>query len=218
MSLPLTSKNKKFTVPKTGHQYAYVHHTPSDPSRSTILLLHGFPSTSHDWQYQIPFLTSLGYGVIAPDLLGYGDSSKPLDVEPYIGPSMAADIISVLDHENISSVVGIGHDWGTYLLTHLILWHPERIKGSVFVSVAFHVPGREMNVEVLNEMTKRIVGYEALGYWLFFIARDAGKVIGRNVSITLFSCRFLLRISTNPALGGRWPFAKKSEMCHPTTR
>lgn len=131
---------------------------------------------------------------------------------------MAADIISVLDHENISSVVGIGHDWGTYLLTHLILWHPERIKGSVFVSVAFHVPGREMNVEVLNEMTKRIVGYEALGYWLFFIARDAGKVIGRNVSITLFSCRFLLRISTNPALGGRWPFAKKSEMCHPTTR
>ncbi|KXH39089.1 hypothetical protein CSAL01_13668 [Colletotrichum salicis] len=155
MSLSLSSKNKSFTVAKTGHKYAYVHHAPSNPSKPTLLLLHGFPSTSYDWRHQIPFLTSLGYGVIVPDLLGYGSSSKPLDVELYIGQSMAADMISVLDHEGINSVIGVGHDWGTYLLTHLILWYPERVEKCVFVSVAFHVPGKNMNVQALNEMTKK---------------------------------------------------------------
>ncbi|KAH7162048.1 Alpha/Beta hydrolase protein [Dactylonectria estremocensis] len=180
MSSSLSSKNKIFTVAKTGHKYAYVHHPPSNPNKPTLLLLHGFPSTSYDWRHQIPFLTTLGYGVIVPDLLGYGSSSKPLDVEPYIGQSMAADMISVLDHEGINSIVGVGHDWGTYLLTHLILWYPERVERCVFVSVAFHVPGRKMDVQALNEMTRNAVGYEALGYWLFFTAPGSGKVIGDN--------------------------------------
>jgi pimeloyl-ACP methyl ester carboxylesterase len=176
------SNKKSFTVAKTGHTYAYVHCPPSNPSKPTILLLHGFPSTSYDWRHQIPFLTTLGYGVIVPDLLGNGSSSKPLEVEPYIGPSMAADMIAILDHENINSVVGVAHDWGTYLLTHLILWYPDRIQRSVFISVAFHIPGRKMDVHFLNEMTKKMVGYEALGYWIFFNTPESGTLIGDNVS------------------------------------
>lgn len=100
---------------------------------------------------------------------------------------MAADMISVLDHEGINCVVGVGHDWGTYLLTHLILWYPARVERCVFVSVAFHVPGQKMDVQVLNDMTKKAVGYEALGYWMFFTAPGSGKVIGDNVSTALFS-------------------------------
>lgn len=174
--------NKTFHVAKSGNKYAYVHHAPSDSGKATLLLLHGFPSTSYDWRHQIPFLVSLGYGVLAPDLLGYGSSSKPLAVEPYIGKSMASDIIYILDHECINSVIGIGHDWGTYLLSQLIIWFPTRIESCVFVSVPFHVPGRKTDAKAVNEKTKKALGFETLGYWMFLTAPGAGKVIGDNVS------------------------------------
>lgn len=41
------------------------------------LLLHGFPESRHSWRYQIPMLAELGWRVIAPDLRGYGLSSRP---------------------------------------------------------------------------------------------------------------------------------------------
>lgn len=91
-------------------------------------------------------------------------------------------MISILDHENIKTVIGVGHDWGTYLLSQLIIWYPKRIERCVFVSVPFHVPGRKTDVEVVNEKSRREVGFEVLGYWMFLTQEGAGKVIGDNVS------------------------------------
>lgn len=172
----------RLTVAKSGHTYAYIHHPPSTSNKPTLLLLHGFPSTSYDWRHQIPYLKSLGYGVLVPDLLGYGLSSKPFAVEPYIGHFMASDMVSILDHESIQAVIGVGHDWGTYLLSQLILWYPDRIARCVFVSVPFHVPGRKTDAEAVNQKSRKALGFETLGYWMFLTASDAGKVIGDNVS------------------------------------
>lgn len=99
-------------------------------------------------------------------------------MEPYIGSSMAADRISILDHEGLKTVVGVGHDWGTYLLSQLIIWNPERIERCVFVSVPFHVPGRKTDAKALNEKSKKALGFETLGYWMFLTAPGAGKIIG----------------------------------------
>ena len=41
------------------------------------LCLHGFPEHAHSWRYQMPLLASLGYEVWAPNLRGYGRSSRP---------------------------------------------------------------------------------------------------------------------------------------------
>jgi soluble epoxide hydrolase/lipid-phosphate phosphatase len=114
--------NKIHYVPSSGHIYAYIHNPPSYPLKPTLLFLHGFPSTSHDWRHQISYFRSKGYGVLAPDLLGNGGSSKPLNVEDYMGSVMANDIVSILDGEgNIGEIVGIAHDWGTYLLSKYVL-------------------------------------------------------------------------------------------------
>ena len=47
---------------------------------SAVILLHGFPSSSFVWRKTIPYLAGIRK-VIAPDMLGYGRSDKPLHVE-----------------------------------------------------------------------------------------------------------------------------------------
>ena len=90
----------------------YVHVKPSTSSNKPyILLLHGFPSSSYDWRHQIDFLAKEGYGVLAPDLLGYGDTDKPTDIEAYKGKKMAGEAASLLDALGIDLAIGVGHDW-----------------------------------------------------------------------------------------------------------
>ncbi|KZP02305.1 alpha/beta-hydrolase, partial [Athelia psychrophila] len=66
---------KDLTVSR-GINYHY-YFSPARDSNPTILFLHGFPSTSYDWRHEAAFFTARGFGVIVPDLLGYGGTAKP---------------------------------------------------------------------------------------------------------------------------------------------
>jgi soluble epoxide hydrolase/lipid-phosphate phosphatase len=90
--------------------YNYVHIPPADAGKY-ILFLHGFPSSSYDWHHQIEHFSKKGYGVLVPDLLGFGGSSKPLELQAYKGKAMAQDVIEILKHEKIELVKGVAHDW-----------------------------------------------------------------------------------------------------------
>jgi pimeloyl-ACP methyl ester carboxylesterase len=94
-----------------GLVYSYVHVAPKTPSGTYLLFLHGFPSTSYHWRYQIHFFAKKGYGILAPDLLGFGTTSKPRSLEMYKAKDMASDIVDIMRAENVDKVVGIGHDW-----------------------------------------------------------------------------------------------------------
>lgn len=96
-------------LPK-GTTYNYVFSRPHK-NKPYILFLHGFPSSSYDWRHQIHFFVDAGYGVIAPDLLGYGGTEKPLELEAYRLKTMSDDIASILDHHEIEQVIAVGHDW-----------------------------------------------------------------------------------------------------------
>jgi soluble epoxide hydrolase/lipid-phosphate phosphatase len=97
--------------------YSYIHILPqtsssnAGPKKGYILFLHGFPSSSYDWHHQIAHFSANGYGLIVPDLLGYGESDKPREGSFYTGKGMASDIAEILEHESIREVVGVGHDW-----------------------------------------------------------------------------------------------------------
>lgn len=91
--------------------YSYIHIPPQLPKTQYILFLHGFPSTSRDWRHQISFFTAKGYGILAPDLLGFGETSKPSELEMYRGEGMASDIVEILVSEGVEVVVGVAHDW-----------------------------------------------------------------------------------------------------------
>lgn len=92
----------------TGYSYVYIAAVARKP---TFLLIHGFPSSSYDWRHQIKYLSAKGFGVIAPDLLGYGDTDSPLEVEAYSTKRMSDHVAEILKRENVESVIGVGHDW-----------------------------------------------------------------------------------------------------------
>ena len=52
-----------------GYNYHYFYTAPAE-GRPTLLLLHGFPTNSLDWEHVVDYFSKKGYGAIVPDLLG----------------------------------------------------------------------------------------------------------------------------------------------------
>src|SRR5436305_2406122 len=80
-----------------------------------VLLLHGFPDSSHLWRHQIAALAGAGYRVIAPDLRGFGQSDRPEGVDSYRLERLLGDVIGLLDLIDAERVRVVGHDWGAFL-------------------------------------------------------------------------------------------------------
>ena len=84
----------------------YVSAGTGDP----VALLHGWPQTWYMWRNVIPVLAE-NYRVIAPDLRGLGQSSRP--AEGYDKKTIAADIVELIhDHLGLGPIHLVGHDWG----------------------------------------------------------------------------------------------------------
>ncbi|KIY00265.1 uncharacterized protein Z520_03950 [Fonsecaea multimorphosa CBS 102226] len=164
----------------SGVTYGYVH-VAASPYKSTILFLHGFPSSSYGWRHQVSHFASAGYGVLAPDLLGYGATDQPQSAQEYTARKMASEIVEILDHETIRGPIhGVGHDWGSFLLSRLANYHRERFQSYSFLDVAYMVPGVEFDVDAFEESAKAQFGYVQFGFWKFLIEDDAAALIGQH--------------------------------------
>ena len=115
-----------------GKRLAYIEEGHGDP----IVLLHGNPTSSYLWRNVIPELMASGR-VIAPDLIGQGDSEKLSASE---GPGRCifevayeylAGLLSELDAEQ--NVVLVGHDWGSALGFHWARIHPDLVRGIAYM-------------------------------------------------------------------------------------
>lgn len=83
----------------------------TDKPIATILLIHGFPQTSHQFRHIIPVLTFQGYRCIAPDYRGAGSSKSLSNSHDFRKTTMAQDVIHLLDHLNITEPIHVvGHD------------------------------------------------------------------------------------------------------------
>lgn len=128
--------------------YHYLLSPPSNnatDARDTIFLVHGFPDLSHGWRYQIPYLNSLGYQIVAPDMLGYGRSSAPYDINNFSLKHMSDDLATLIRKvvgDNQQVILG-GHDWGGAMVYRAALWEPELYKGIFSVCTPFFPPATE---------------------------------------------------------------------------
>ena len=99
------------------------------------LLLHGWPDSARLWRFQIPALVDAGLRVIAPDLRGFGDSDKPVDVAAYRVTESVRDMTALLDALDIERVSVVGHDWGAPVAWLLSTFAPRRVQRLVALSV-----------------------------------------------------------------------------------
>ncbi|KAF5667259.1 epoxide hydrolase [Fusarium heterosporum] len=171
--------NKRFTT-SDGDTYVY-DFVPAKDNKVTFLFIHGCPSSRYDWRHQIADLSEAGYGAIAPDCLGYGDSDKRADLEAYNLKRLSGHFVELLDHENIDKVIGVSHDWGSMVMSRVVVWHPDRFVKLVFMSAGYTAPGVFFDIDGLNVWSQKELGYTQLGYWYFFNSYDAERVILNNL-------------------------------------
>ncbi|KAF2148902.1 alpha/beta-hydrolase [Myriangium duriaei CBS 260.36] len=176
-----SSETRTITVPR-GLKYGLVY-IPPKQGKPTLLFLHGFPNFAYDWRHQINCFRREDYGIIAPDLLGYGSTDKPRDHHEYRMKAMAGDVVAILDELKVDEAIGVGHDWGSALLSAISAYHPTRISAYAYLAVGYSPPGR-MPVEEMNERSKQSLGYEAGGYIVFFCEPDSASLLDRNVEST----------------------------------
>ncbi len=102
-----------------------------------VVLLHGIPQTSHEWRYVMPRLAEK-YTVIAPDLRGLGDSTRPAGA--YDKKTLGADIAAlVMDHLRFKRFHLVGHDWGGPVAFSLAAHHPDAVRTLSILDVV--IPG-----------------------------------------------------------------------------
>ena len=88
----------------------YVDEGPKDAD--PILMLHGEPSWSYLYRNMIPICAAAGHRVIAPDLIGFGKSDKPIEIKSYSYQShmdWMQSLIDQLDLKNITLVLSLIH-------------------------------------------------------------------------------------------------------------
>lgn len=81
-------------------------------SEKLALCLHGFPELHYSWRYQMPLLAKMGYRVWAPNMRGYGGTTRPLDKKAYRLDNLTEDVAALIDASGAKEVTLIAHDWG----------------------------------------------------------------------------------------------------------
>jgi len=129
IGLPLSQLPAWREVRANGIQIAAMVKLEPGQSPPPVVLLHGFPELAFSWRHQIPALPAAGFGVIAPDLRGYGRTGAQGDVADYRMANLARDVIGLLDALQIERAAMVGHDFGGALAWTLARDHASRVLG-----------------------------------------------------------------------------------------
>ena len=113
---------------------ARVHYQEfGDPSRPTIILIHGYTASLYVWKTTAPMLANAGFHVIAIDLVGFGYSDKPSWFD-YAITSHARMIARFMNRLGIGRASVVGSSYGGAVAATLALDYPERVEKLVLVS------------------------------------------------------------------------------------
>ncbi len=150
-----------------GLRVAVVEDGPADGE--TVLLLHGEPSWSFLYRRVIPVLTGAGLRVVAPDLVGFGRSDKPVNRADYTYARHVAWMReALLDRLGLRDVTLVGQDWGGLIGLRLVAEHPDRFARVVVANTGLPTGDQPMS--------------EAFLAWQRFSQESPRFEIGRVVS------------------------------------
>ncbi|KAK2038399.1 alpha/beta-hydrolase [Colletotrichum somersetense] len=187
------------TATLNGVNYNYIHAEPAGEAVGTIFLIHGWPDLSLGWRKQIPYLLSKGLRVIVPDMMGYGGTDAPEDLNLYTTKRASDDIAALASHLGVSRIVLGGHDWGGAVVYRAALWHPELVAAFFVVSTPF-APPRVTYVD-------QALAIPTLHYQLQFRTDDVQNYIGPDNAQNATRVRQVLNtIYGSRTTSGAWAF------------
>ncbi|MEW4467294.1 alpha/beta fold hydrolase [Parasphingorhabdus sp. JC815] len=99
------------------------------------LCLHGFPELHYSWRFQIPILVEQGYRVWAPNMRGYGGSSKPETLRDYALDHLCADVAALIDASGAREITIFAHDWGAIIAWAFAIQQIRPLKQLVIMNV-----------------------------------------------------------------------------------
>lgn len=144
------------------------------------LCLHGFPESKFSWRFQLPLLAGLGYLAWAPDLRGYGGSSRPKGVAAYDIDRLVADVEGLIAASGASETLLIAHDWGAIIAWHCAMRRIRTLSRLVIMNVPH--PTRFAEDIASNPAQRRKSWYVAFFQlpWLpeFALTRNGARAIG----------------------------------------
>ncbi|MDY0265106.1 MAG: alpha/beta hydrolase [Sulfurospirillum cavolei] len=162
-----------------------------------ILLLHGHPESYLIWRDIAPALAQK-YRVVATDLRGYGDSSKPVGLEDHSNYSkrvMAQDNVRVMKKLGIAKFHLVGHDRGARVAHRLILDHPEKVSTCTLMDI---LPTYDMYEETNREFATKY------WHWFFYIQKFPFPERALSVDPAFF-IHFNLTNKVGPKAAKRFP-------------
>lgn len=169
---------ESFTISTQSNPAVSIYGLRSGDSSSKLpplLLLHGFPQSRHIWHRVAPQVIDK-YTVIIPDLRGYGESSKPEQVEAYAKSAMARDFVAVMDQLGFDSFYVCAHDRGARVAHKLCVDFPQRVRKAIFLDIC---PTLAMYSSTNFDFAK------AYFHWFFLVQKEPlpETLIGGNPRI-----------------------------------
>jgi len=145
-----------------------MHYVDQGPAKAyPILMLHGEPTWSYLYRHMIPICAAAGHRVIAPDLIGFGKSDKPINFEDYSYKNHVEWLFRFITHLDLKNITLVCQDWGSLLGLRLAAENADRFK-AIVVGNGFLPTGEEKQSKVLK-------------YWRLFAAKSPWFPIARIV-------------------------------------
>ena len=105
---------------------------------SPAVLVHGFAASNYDWVYLTPDLINCGYQVIAPDLIGHGNSNFGKSTDGYTFDVLYQHFADWIDSLNFDQKLTlIGHSMGGLITLNYALQNPDKTHNMVLIDPYF---------------------------------------------------------------------------------
>lgn len=115
-----------------------------------IVCVHGWPELGYSWRHQVGHFAARGFRVAAPDMRGYGGSSKPREIADYTLKNLASDVAAVIDRLGNGKAIVFGHDWGAPISWTTALLHPDKVSAIALLSVPYIQLGESSFVDMMK--------------------------------------------------------------------
>ncbi|HET7143796.1 MAG TPA: alpha/beta hydrolase [Anaerolineales bacterium] len=139
-----------------------------------VILTHGLAASLHDWDELLPALAENGYAGYALDLLGHGESYKPIDHHDYTFKTVFDHFSGWIDTLRlIEPMILVGHSLGGGLSLQYALLHPERVRALVLVNPFYDI--KQLSTAIQSAFLRQLLKtgvVDLTPYWLFRLFVD----------------------------------------------